>query len=153
MGLVGDHHIQNGRLSKLISDQCILHFIFYMERDNVSMYDTFVYNWSKSVVCDDVIFIASYIKDAIGDEIWWPTTQEQIVLNTNLVEFQGCIGLVYGTLINICKPWNYGAHKVWLNGQKKTYSMNNIMLVDHRVLFIYLDFGYPSSYHDVTILH
>jgi hypothetical protein len=40
-----------------------------MERDNVSMYDTFVYNWSKSVVCDDVIFIASYIKDAIGDEI------------------------------------------------------------------------------------
>ncbi len=32
--------------------------------------------------------------------------------------------------------------------------MNNIMVVHHlQGLFIYLDFGYPSSYHDVIILH
>ncbi len=31
--------------------------------------------------------------------------------------------------------------------------MNNIVVVDHQGLFIYLDFGYPGFYHDVTILH
>ncbi len=31
--------------------------------------------------------------------------------------------------------------------------MNNIMVVDHQSLFIYLDFGYLGSYHDVAILH
>jgi hypothetical protein len=30
--------------------------------------------------------------------------------------------------------------------------MNNTMVVDHWGLFIYLDFGYLGSYHDVTIL-
>jgi hypothetical protein len=33
------------------------------------MYDAFVWNWSKNVVCDDVIFIAYHINDVIGDEI------------------------------------------------------------------------------------
>jgi hypothetical protein len=47
-----------------------------MEHDNVSMYDAFVWNSSKSAVCDDAIFIASCINDAIGNEIQWPTTQE-----------------------------------------------------------------------------
>jgi hypothetical protein len=31
--------------------------------------------------------------------------------------------------------------------------MNNIVVVDHQGLIIYLDFGYQSSYRDVTILH
>jgi hypothetical protein len=50
-----------------------------MKHDNVSMYDAFVWNWSKNVVCDDVTFIAYYINDAIGDEISCPITQEQVV--------------------------------------------------------------------------
>jgi hypothetical protein len=33
------------------------------------MYDAFVWNWSKNVVCEDVIFIAYCIINAIGDEI------------------------------------------------------------------------------------
>jgi hypothetical protein len=45
-----------------------------MKHDNISMYEAFVWNWSKSVVCDDVIFITSYIDDKFGDEIQWPTT-------------------------------------------------------------------------------
>jgi hypothetical protein len=40
-----------------------------MKHDNVSMYDAFVWNWLKNVVCDNAIFIASYINDAIGDKI------------------------------------------------------------------------------------
>jgi hypothetical protein len=55
-------------------------------------------------------------------------------------------------LIKICKPWNDGTNKVWFNMQKKIYSMNNIVVVDHQGLFTYLDFGYLGSYHDVTIL-
>jgi hypothetical protein len=31
--------------------------------------------------------------------------------------------------------------------------MNNSIMMDHRGLFIYLDFGYPGSYHDINILH
>jgi hypothetical protein len=30
--------------------------------------------------------------------------------------------------------------------------MNNIIVVDHQGLFIYFDFGYLGSNHDVTIL-
>jgi hypothetical protein len=71
----------------------------------------------------------------------------------NLLEFQGYIGLIDGTLIKIRKPWNDGAHKVWFNGHKKIYSMNNSVVLNHQGLFIYLDFGYPSPYHDITILH
>jgi hypothetical protein len=40
-----------------------------MKHDNVSMYAALICNWSKSAVCDDAIFIASYINDAFGDEI------------------------------------------------------------------------------------
>ncbi len=58
-----------------------------MKRDNVFMYDAFIWNWSKNAICDDAIFIASYINDAIGNEIWWSTTQEQVVLGTNILEF------------------------------------------------------------------
>jgi hypothetical protein len=43
------------------------------------MYDAFVWNWSKNVVCDDVIFIAYCINDAIGDEIQCPITQEHVI--------------------------------------------------------------------------
>jgi hypothetical protein len=58
-----------------------------MKYDNVSMYGAFVWNWPKNAVCDDAIFIAFYINDAIGDEIQWPTTQEQVVFGNNLAEF------------------------------------------------------------------
>jgi hypothetical protein len=34
----------------------------------------------------------------------------------------------------------------------KMYFMNNMVVVDHHGLFIYLDVGYPCSFHDVTIM-
>jgi len=46
-----------------------LEFILYMKHDNVYVYDFFLWNWSKGAICDDTIFIASYVNDAIGDEI------------------------------------------------------------------------------------
>jgi hypothetical protein len=55
--------------------------------------------------------------------------------------------------IKIHKSWNDVAHKVWFNGHKVIYSMNNIiMVVDYQGLFIYLNFGQLGSYHDITIL-
>jgi hypothetical protein len=38
-----------------------------MKHDNVSIYDAFVWNWSKNAICDNAI--VSYINDAIGNEI------------------------------------------------------------------------------------
>ncbi len=69
MGFTSDHHIQIGSSSKLTLEQHVQQFILYMKHDNVSMYDALVWNWSKSAMCDDDIFIASCINDAIGDEI------------------------------------------------------------------------------------
>ncbi len=51
------------------------------------MYEAFVWNWSKNAICDDAIFIASCVDDAIGDEIQWPIAQEWVVLATNLAKF------------------------------------------------------------------
>jgi hypothetical protein len=82
-----------------------------------------------------------------------PQHKSELCEHMNLLEFQGCIGLINGTLVKIHKPWNDGAHKVWFNGHKNIYSMNNSVVANHRSLFIYLDSKYPSSYHDVTILH
>jgi hypothetical protein len=39
-----------------------------------------------------------------------------------------------------------------VNGQKKMYSMNSTVIVDHDGLFIYVGQGYPGSFLDVTIL-
>jgi hypothetical protein len=74
------------------------------------------------------------------------------MLGMNLAEFQGCIAFIDGMFIKICKPWNDGTNEVWFNRQKKIYSMNNTMVVDHRGLFTYMDFKYLGFHHDVTIL-
>jgi hypothetical protein len=36
------------------------------------MYNTFLWNWSNSVICDNTIFIMLCINEAIGDKIQWP---------------------------------------------------------------------------------
>ncbi len=73
-------------------------------------------------------------------------------LGTHLQEFIDCVRFIDGTLIKIHKPWQNEAHCTWFNGQKNIYVMNNMVIVDHHGLFIYVDQGYPSSYHDVSIL-
>jgi hypothetical protein len=36
------------------------------------MYNAFMWNLNKNVICDDVVFIASCINEAIGNKIqWW----------------------------------------------------------------------------------
>ncbi len=74
-------------------------------------------------------------------------------MGMQIPKFQGCIGLINGSLIKIQKPWNNAAHGLWFNGQKKMCFMNSMVVVDHHGLFIYLEVGYQCSFHDVTILH
>jgi hypothetical protein len=47
-----------------------------MKHDNVVMFDAFMWNWNKSNVCDDAIFIASCISEALSNEIQWPIIEE-----------------------------------------------------------------------------
>jgi hypothetical protein len=58
---------------KLTLKQHLFQFILYMKHDNVIMYDAIMWNWNKFVICDDVVFIASSINEAIGNKVWWPS--------------------------------------------------------------------------------
>jgi hypothetical protein len=53
-----------------------------MKHDNVTKYDAFLWNWSKSAINDDGIFIAFCINSTITDEIRWPIIEERWVLAT-----------------------------------------------------------------------
>ncbi len=60
----------------------MLNCILYMKHDNAMMYDTFMWNWLKYFLCDDLIFIISYIDDAIANEIHWPTLEKRVALSS-----------------------------------------------------------------------
>jgi hypothetical protein len=76
---LGDHQ-------KLNLLQRLLKLILFMKHDNVTRYNSFMWNWSKSSMCHDVLFISSCINTSIVDEIYWPTTQERTTLGTHLLE-------------------------------------------------------------------
>ncbi len=71
--------------------------------DNVIMFDVFMWNQNKSNVCDDVIFIASCINEALNNEIQWPIVEERAQLGSQIPEFQGYIKFIDGTLIETQK--------------------------------------------------
>lgn len=54
---------------ELTPEQCLLNFILYMKHDNVIYLDSMFWNWSRLVVCDDVIFVALCVNEAIANEI------------------------------------------------------------------------------------
>jgi hypothetical protein len=58
-----------GMPSKLTPEQCLFNFILYMKHDNITMYDAFMWNWSKFALFNDALFIASCINHAFSNEI------------------------------------------------------------------------------------
>jgi hypothetical protein len=66
---IGEPHHISKQLSKLTLEQHLFNFKLYVKHDNVTKYDAFLWNWSKSAINDDGIFIASCINSAIVDEI------------------------------------------------------------------------------------
>jgi hypothetical protein len=63
-----------------------------------------MWNWNKSVVCDDAMKIASYINETLGHEIRWLTMEEHATLDMHILEFHNCIGFIDGIFIEIHKP-------------------------------------------------
>jgi hypothetical protein len=51
-----------------------------MKHDNVIIYNMFMWNWAKLTLCDDMLFIASCINNALTDENHWPTQHKKVVL-------------------------------------------------------------------------
>ncbi len=80
-------------------------FILYMKHDYVTMYDAFMWNWSKNTLYDNAIFIVSCINEAIGDEIWWQVVQEKVSLGTRILHSPNCIGF-----INLAHSSRFGSH-------------------------------------------
>ena len=58
----------------------------------------FLWNWGKSSVIDDQIFIMSCINWALKDEIKWPNIQDMQVLASMVPSFPRCIGIVMDVL-------------------------------------------------------
>jgi len=55
--MVGEGPIVLSMSLKLSHKQHFLNFILYMKHDNVTMYDAFMWDWSKFALCDDAIFM------------------------------------------------------------------------------------------------
>lgn len=142
----GVERVLSGRPMKLTPEQRLLNFIMYLKHDNVISYESFQWNVARSTLCDDVIFIASCITDALAHEISWPNEVERRRLSRLNPHFPGCIGIIDGTLVKIRKPWNNPNHTKWFNGRKKMYCMNNTVVVSHEGLFIHLELGFPGSF-------
>jgi len=150
--MLGDVLMVMGRPSRLGLKQQFLCFILFMKHNNITIYDAFIWNWAKSSLCDDVIFIASCINHALVNEIYWPSYFERVALGSQFCESSRCLGFIDKTLVEIWKPWKGSKHLTWFNGRKKIYAMKNIVVLDHHGLFIYIDLGYGGSYHNVNIL-
>jgi hypothetical protein len=54
-------------------------------------------------MCDDAFFIASCMNETKCDEIQWFTTKEHVTSGTHISKFQGYIGFINGTFIEIPK--------------------------------------------------
>jgi hypothetical protein len=67
-----------GRQPKFSPQQRLLHFIIFMQHDNVVRFDVFGWNWSKSSACDDALFVASCINEALASELIWPNPEKRI---------------------------------------------------------------------------
>lgn len=76
------------------------------------MYNNFMWNWPKSILCEDALFIKSCINDALGNEIQWPMP---LVLGIQLQELLGCIGFINNNLVKNQKLWTNKAHRTWFN--------------------------------------
>ena len=90
----------------------------------------------------------------LSHELQCPDDTRKAVLKTREPLFYGCLGFIDGTLVKIQRPSDLevSMERRFYTGRKKIYAFNNTIVVDHDGLIIYLDPGYPGSFHDVTIL-
>lgn len=115
----GVRHIVSGRPSKLTPQQRLLNFLLYMKHDNIIYMDSMLWNWSRSAIYDDAIFVASCVNAALRDEIRWPSATERTALAQHIPQLSSYIGFVDGSLVRICRPYENEHHSKWFQGRKK----------------------------------
>lgn len=93
---IGPRHVLSGRHVKLTLEQRLLNFVIYMKHDNVIYFDSFLWNLLRSTVCDDALFVASCLNEALQDETRWPMTIVRRGLANHIPQLDGCIGIVRG---------------------------------------------------------
>jgi hypothetical protein len=123
----------SGRPPKLSPDQRVLHFILYLNHDNIIQLEAYRWNYASSSLCDDCIFVASCINNALEEELSWPVSARRRILGQRLPDFKGSIGHIDGTLVQIRRPsgqLNKCDHRKWYNGRKAMYAFNNTVIVD-----------------------
>lgn len=91
---------------KLCMQQRFLNFLLYMKYDNITSYDAFQWNWSRSTLNDDALFIPSCIDHALANDMVWTDVAERDCLSTLKAHFSRYIDIVDGILVKIWKPWN-----------------------------------------------
>ncbi len=95
-------HKQQGRPPKLHPQQRLLDALLFLKHSNSFTHEANRWNFARSAVCDDVIFVCECINSACANEIRWPTAVEREELGKAIPEFPGCIGHIDGTVVRIC---------------------------------------------------
>ena len=121
--------------------------------DNTSILDEFHWNWAKSVLNNDAIFVASCMNEALVRDTEWSDSYEQEEFRHQYLVFEGCIGFIDGTLVKNLFLYRDPNHSRFFNGRKEIQSINNSVVVDYNGSFIHINHGYPWSFHDASCLH
>jgi hypothetical protein len=132
--------------------QHLLNIIIYMKHDEITSCMMPSCGISQKQNCDDVVFIASKHEPHIYKWNSMVHIERWGYLKYICKKLPRCIRFIDGTLIKIHNPYWNEAYHTWFKGWKKIYAMNNIIILNHRGSFIYIDIGYPNSYYDVSIL-
>jgi hypothetical protein len=96
--------LKPGRPNKLNASEGILSFVLYCKHNTGVRYESSSWNYSRTSIPDDAVFVASVLNVALEDEIRWPSAQQRQQSSARLTEFPGCIGHVDGTLCAINRP-------------------------------------------------
>lgn len=147
----GELKVKQGRPPKLCPPERLLSFILYVKHNNGARHEAIEWNYSRTSLNADSVFIASAVNLALSDEIEWPNAEKRSRLARVLPDFPGCIGHVDGTLCRINRP-NIAEHKRYYNKRKAMYCFNNVIIVDHDGLIIYCEPAFTGSFHDVRCL-
>ena len=97
--------------SKLSPEHQMLGFFLNMKYDPTTALPSFLWNWSKSSVINNHVFIARLcISWALRDEIKWPDLMKRQALVSMVPGFPRCIGITDNTLVKIRRPWKNRDH-------------------------------------------
>jgi hypothetical protein len=76
----GNSRVFSGRPSKMSSQRRILNALMYLKHDSTVHHEAFQWNWAKSSISDNALFICSVINFVLANEITWPNADTRAVL-------------------------------------------------------------------------